>query len=162
MLHISMMRLYGSVILERVAKLLLQFPCLTFSRSWYFMIRCTGLISRSVICSLWPNLCFKSWWRYKGKMSVVMSLSHFSWLMFKMSGRMQTVTWVLPQNMCRCTLKQCALIWACFGSTQCTCGVFVPVVKTKFQRQKSESLSLIIILNKLLVTIETTLTIETT
>lgn len=60
MLHISMMRLYGSVILERMATLLLEFACLTFSRSWYFMIRCTGLISRSVICSLWPNLCFKS------------------------------------------------------------------------------------------------------
>lgn len=33
---------------------------LTFSRSWYFMILCTGLISRSVICNLWPKRCLRS------------------------------------------------------------------------------------------------------
>ena len=34
---------------------------LTFSSSWYFVILCTGLISKSVSCSLWPRRCFKSW-----------------------------------------------------------------------------------------------------
>lgn len=32
----------------------------TFSSNWYFMILWTGLISKSVSCSLWPRRCFKS------------------------------------------------------------------------------------------------------
>lgn len=34
--------------------------CDTFRSSWYFIIRWTGLISKSVICSLWPNRCLRS------------------------------------------------------------------------------------------------------
>lgn len=33
---------------------------LTFRSSWYFVTLCTGLMSRSVSCSLWPRRCFKS------------------------------------------------------------------------------------------------------
>jgi len=33
----------------------------TFSSSWYFMILCTGLMSRSFSCSLWPSCCFSSY-----------------------------------------------------------------------------------------------------
>lgn len=45
---------------------------LTFSNSWYFIILCTGLINKSVSCSLWPRRCFKSC-DFKGerKVSVV-------------------------------------------------------------------------------------------
>lgn len=32
----------------------------TFSKSWYFMILWTGLMSRSLSCSLWPNCCLRS------------------------------------------------------------------------------------------------------
>ncbi len=35
-------------------------PCFTFRSSWYFMILCTGLMSRSFSCSLWPSCCFSS------------------------------------------------------------------------------------------------------
>lgn len=34
--------------------------CFTFRSSWYFMILCTGLMSRSFSCSLWPSCCFSS------------------------------------------------------------------------------------------------------
>ena len=37
----------------------------TLSSSWYFMILWTGLMSRSVICSLCPSRCFRSY-RVKG------------------------------------------------------------------------------------------------
>lgn len=45
---------------------------LTFSNNWYFIIRWMGLISRSVICNLWPNRCFRSWW----KIQVLLSLGN--------------------------------------------------------------------------------------
>lgn len=43
---------------------------LTFRSNWYFIIRWTGLISRSVICNLWPNRCFRSWWKIKVSVSL--------------------------------------------------------------------------------------------
>lgn len=33
---------------------------ITFSSSWYFMILWTGLIRRSLSCSLWPSCCRRS------------------------------------------------------------------------------------------------------
>ena len=34
--------------------------CYTLSSSWYFMILWTGLMRRSLICSLWPSCCLTS------------------------------------------------------------------------------------------------------
>ena len=34
--------------------------CHTLSSSWYFMILWTGLMRRSLICSLWPSCCLTS------------------------------------------------------------------------------------------------------
>lgn len=36
-------------------------PLFTLSSSWYFMILWTGLMSRSLSCSLWPSCCRNSW-----------------------------------------------------------------------------------------------------
>lgn len=98
---------------------------LTFSSNWYFIIRWTGLISRSVICSLWPKRCFRSWRNLELRISGI-------WKLFIWKYRLETV-WNrnLPQNKCRCTLKRCAQTWVCSGSTRYTCAASAPGSRSK-------------------------------
>lgn len=53
LLNQSMLCYHTSIVHE-----LIEQP--TFSRSWYFMILWTGLMSRSLSCSLWPSRCLSS------------------------------------------------------------------------------------------------------
>lgn len=45
---------------------------------------------------------------------------------------------LIPQSRCQCTLRRCALIWACFDSTLCTCLVSVPGYKARTQLQHDQ------------------------
>lgn len=97
---------------------------LTFRSNWYFIIRCTGLISRSVICSLWPKRCFRSWKNIEYYVILCQLYSGITNL--RVFGKQN---W--PQSKCRCTLKRCAQTWVCSGSTRCTCAASAPGVRSK-------------------------------
>lgn len=97
---------------------LLYCSWLTFSRSWYFMILWTGLMSRSEICNLCRSCCLRSY-----NVKVGCSLMSREDILKKSSDRND----LLPQSMCLCTLRRCAQTWACFDSKSHTCWVSVPM-----------------------------------
>lgn len=93
----------------------------TFSSSWYFMILWTGLMSRSLSCSLWPNCCLRSCQVTKKGESVLSKKSLRSSSKIDWSIKVYS-----PQSRSQCTQRQHALILVCSDSKPHTCEDAVP------------------------------------